>query len=301
MEAVQSMDQQGKFFHVSTFLSRFSWLLVAGVGALAVGGLAVHQNNQIEQLHSQLAASQQDTAALHKLLGQSNSDLQTSVAELREQLEQNQHETTASLANAQTLASRHADQVAGRITRNQEEQSRRLRDELSQIRDSATEASTKLDGVSTQVGSVKTDLDSTRTDLAQTKADLLRTHGDLGEMSGLIATNAKQIQALRDLGDRNIYEFTIAKKEGAQKVADIQVTLEKTDPRRNRFSLQLLADDKRVDKKDRTINEPMTFYTAKARQPYELVVNEVQKDKVIGYLAIPKVTAARNTTPTSAR
>ena len=119
----------------------------------------------------------------------------------------------------------------------------------------------------------------------------------IGEMSGLIATNSKQIQTLRDLGDRNIYEFTIARKAGAQKVGDIQVTLEKADPKRNRFSLQLLADDKRVEKKDRTINEPVQFYTARARQPYELVVNEVQKDKVVGYLAIPKITTARNSTP----
>jgi hypothetical protein len=147
------------------------------------------------------------------------------------------------------------------------------------------------------VGSVKTDLDSTRSDLEQTKADLQRTRGNVGEISGLIATNARQIQALRDLGDRNIYEFTIDKKAGSQKVGDIQVSLEKTDPKRNRFSLQLLADDKRVEKKDRVVNEPMQFYTTRARQPYELVVNEVQKDKIVGYLAVPKVTSARNTTP----
>lgn len=292
------MDQSSNFFQFFRHLPRVTWLILPGAAVLGGGGVAMHhQGTQIEALRSQLAAYQQDTSVLRTQLHEQDSDLQATITALREELEKNQQETSASLASAQTAASRRADQVAGRVARSQEEQNRRLRDELSKVKDSATEASTKLDGVSTQVGSVRTDLDSARTDLEQTRSDLQRTRGDLGEMSGLVATNAKQIQTLRDLGDRNIYEFTIAKKAGAQKVADIQVTVEKADPKRNRFSLQLLADDKRVEKKDRTINEPVQFYTARARQPYELVVNEVQKDKVIGYLAIPKVTTARNTTP----
>jgi hypothetical protein len=53
-----------------------------------------------------------------------------------------------------------------------------------------------------------------------------------------------------------------------------------------------LADDKRVEKRDRSINEPVQFYVSRARQPYEIVVNEVQKDRVVGYLAVPKVLSA---------
>jgi hypothetical protein len=116
----------------------------------------------------------------------------------------------------------------------------------------------------------------------------------MGTMSGLIATNSKQIQMLRDLGDRNIFEFAINKSGGMQKVGDIQVLLRKADPKHNRYSLEVMADDKRVEKKDRTVNEPVQFYTANARQPYELVVNQVQKDKIVGYLATPKVIVSRN-------
>jgi hypothetical protein len=82
-----------------------------------------------------------------------------------------------------------------------------------------------------------------------------------------------------------------------QKVGDIQVTLKKVDTKRNRYTLDVRADDRLVEKRDKTINEPVQFYTSQARQPYELVVNQVQKDKVIGYLATPKVTLSRNTSP----
>ena len=58
--------------------------------------------------------------------------------------------------------------------------------------------------------------------------------------------------------------------------------------------MDVRADDKLVEKRDKSINEPVQFYTARAHQPYELVVNEVKKDKVIGYLATPKVTVSRN-------
>jgi hypothetical protein len=119
----------------------------------------------------------------------------------------------------------------------------------------------------------------------------------MGLMSGLIATNSKEIQYLRDVGDRNIYEFTIAKTAGMQKVGDIQVLLKKTDSKRNRYTVDVRADDRLVEKQNKTVNEPVQFYTSRARQPYELVVNQVQRDKVIGYLATPKVTISRNANP----
>jgi hypothetical protein len=48
-----------------------------------------------------------------------------------------------------------------------------------------------------------------------------------------------------------------------------------------------------VEKKDRTVNEPVQLYVAGNRQPFEIVVNNVKKDEVTGYLAVPKVTMAR--------
>ena len=100
---------------------------------------------------------------------------------------------------------------------------------------------------------------------------------------------------LRELGDRNIYEFTLAKKAGQQKVGDIQVKLKKADPKHNRYTVEVLADDKLVEKKDKGANEPVQFYVlSKARQPYEMVVNDVSKDTIKGYLSTPKITVSRS-------
>jgi hypothetical protein len=111
--------------------------------------------------------------------------------------------------------------------------------------------------------------------------------------SGLIATNAKELAALKALGERNYYEFNLGKTKQPQKVGDVFIQLKRTDPKRNRYTIEILADDKKVEKKDKTVNEPVQFYTSKARQPYEIVVNEVRKDVIVGYLATPKVQASR--------
>jgi hypothetical protein len=112
-------------------------------------------------------------------------------------------------------------------------------------------------------------------------------------MSGLIATNSKELSALRELGERDYIEFRVGRSKDLQRVGDINIRLKKADVKRNRFSLELVADDKRVEKKDRNINEPVQFYVlSKARQPYEMVVNEVRKDEIVGYLAVPKLKLA---------
>ncbi len=121
-----------------------------------------------------------------------------------------------------------------------------------------------------------------------------RVKGDLGEQSGLIATNGKELNALKALGERNYFEFRLAKQKNAQKVGDVAILLKRVDQKKNKFTIELTADDKKVEKKDKSINEPLQFYTSKARQPYEIVVNEVGKDLIVGYLATPKVQNARN-------
>ena len=117
--------------------------------------------------------------------------------------------------------------------------------------------------------------------------------GDMGVMSGLIATNSKDLQALRALGERNYYEFTLSKKDQFEEGRRIVLSLKKADPKRNRYTMDVMADDKRVEKRDKTINEPVQLYMTDANQPYEIVINQVDKDKVVGYLSTPKVKMAR--------
>jgi chromosome segregation ATPase len=275
--------------------------MVLGVGVLAAGGYATYLGTQTTNLRQQFTAAQHDNATLRAELSDTNTELQSALKSFRDDLSQAEQENSSSLAKAQSAANRHADIIASKLAKKTAEEQEQLNAELGKVKESTADASTKIDGITNDVGAVKTDVGTVKTDLAsnkdaidETRSDLQRARGDMGVMSGLLATNSKQIQELRDLGDRNIYEFTLTKSGKMQKVGDIEVMLQKADTGHNRFTVDVLADDKRVQKKDRTINEPVQFYTSKAHQPYELVVNQVSKNEIKGYLATPKVTMARN-------
>jgi hypothetical protein len=110
-----------------------------------------------------------------------------------------------------------------------------------------------------------------------------------GDLSGYMATNTKELDALKRLAERNYFQFTLLKKDKQPtRVGDIFLRLTSVDRATNKFTLLILADDKSVEKKDRGINEPLQFYVAKVKQPYELVVNEVGEGQVTGYLAVPR-------------
>ena len=168
-----------------------------------------------------------------------------------------------------------------------------LGSQISEVKEQTVAAHTQIGEVSKEVTTVKGDVASAKSEIDKTIADLKRVTGDLGVTSGLVATNGKEISALRALGERNIFEFKLQKTKQPQRVGDISILLKKSDEKKNRFTIDLVADDKRVEKKDKSINEPLQFYTLKARQPYELVVNEVKKDLIVGYLSTPKVQQTR--------
>ena len=275
-------------------------LMALGVLVLAAAGY-VYLGVQTHDLRRQLTTTQQDNATLRSKMSESDAQLQSALGTLRNDVAQVREDASVSLEAAQKAATRHADIVASQVAKKTAEQARQLSAELGRVKESTVDAAGKIEGINSDVGAVKTDVGAVKTDVASTKtaldetrSDLQRTRGDLGLMSGLIATNSKQIQTLRDVGDRNIYQFTLAKNGKMQKVGDVELMLRKADTGHSRFTLDVMADDKRMEKKDRGINEPVQFYTSKARQPYEIVVNEVQKNKVVGYLATPKVTISRN-------
>ncbi len=155
-----------------------------------------------------------------------------------------------------------------------------------------TAAQSSATSVAAEVKQVQTQIAGTQGQVEKIIADLKRTTGDLGVMSGLIATNTREIDALKQLGDRDYVEFTLYKRKDPIKLGDISVLLKKTDAKANTYTLELQADDRKFEKKDKTANEPVQFYVGRERQPHELVVNEVGKDMIVGYLAIPKGLAA---------
>ncbi|MBZ5620393.1 MAG: hypothetical protein LAQ69_16960 [Acidobacteriia bacterium] len=215
-------------------------------------------------------------------------------------LETLKEELAAAQAQARTLSSQakieataRAEQIGRQIQAEQAKVQQQVSTEISDVKQSASAANAKIADVSTDVGGVKTQVSATQAELQKTIADLKSTRGDLGVQSGLIATNANELQALRRLGERNYLEFKLGKTKAPQRVGDITLMLRKTDPKKNKYTVDVMADDKLTEKKDKNINEPVQFYTSKARQPYELVVNQVQKDLIVGYLSTPKEQAAR--------
>jgi chromosome segregation ATPase len=213
---------------------------------------------------------------------------------LRDELEAARRQASMAAGQAKVEALKHADDLARRLEIEQKKAQQAVQGEISQVRETASATSSKLGEVSSEVGSVKTEVAATRGELEKTIADLKRVTGDLGMQSGLIATNSKEISALRALGDRNIFEFNLGKTKAPQKIGDIAMQLKKTDPKKNTYTIDLVADDKKVEKKDKGINEPVQFIVSKAPgRPYEIIVNVVKKDVIVGYLSTPKVASTR--------
>lgn len=212
---------------------------------------------------------------------------------MKEELEAARRQAAMAVGQAKTEAMNRAELLAKRLADEQKRQEAKMTSQISEVKEATTDATNRIGEVKTDVSSVKTDVAATKAELDKTIGELKRVRGDMGEMSGLIATNGKELGALKALGDRNYFEFDLKKTKQPQKIGDIAVLLKKADQKRNRYTVDVVADDKKVEKKDKNINEPVQFYVAKARQPYELVVNEVRKDQIIGYLATPKVQTPR--------
>jgi chromosome segregation ATPase len=211
---------------------------------------------------------------------------------LKDELATTRRQANSMATQAKTEALKHAEQLAAQIEAEQKKQQEQVASQLSQVKQSAD---TQIAAVNTDVTGVKSQLGTTQAELQKTVADLKRVTGDLGVQSGYIATNSKELAALKRLGERNIVEFNLAKSKAPQRVGDISLTLKKADPKHNKYTIEVLADDKATEKRDRTVNEPVQFYVAKGgRLPYEIVVNQVGKDKIVGYLSTPKDQVARN-------
>jgi hypothetical protein len=270
-------------------------ILGAGlVVALAGDGYLVVQSNQMRQ---ELAQVQTGTQTQISKLGEATTSLlEQRMQAIDEQLKNEQGASDTAVKRARSESLRQAKD----LTRRLEEQQKDVAGEITQLKDANTTATTKIadvsndvSGVKTDVTGVKADVASTQSELEKTGAELKRAVGDMGVMSGLIATNSKDLNALRELGDRNYFEFDLRKAAMTQKVGGVTLSLKKSDPKHNRYTVEVLADDKRVEKRDKTVNEPVQLYVSDNHQPYEIVVNQIKKDEIVGYLATPKVKMAR--------
>lgn len=271
---------------------------ILSVAVIVLLGACVYLYMQLDGVKKDLAKTN-DTflAQIEKLEESSTVTTRTnrkSVDELKSELERARRQAAAAAGAAKDEALKKVDEASAKLQAAQDDAKKELKSDISQVKDATDTANSKISAVGTEVTAVKGDVASTKSELEKTVAELKRATGEIDGHSVLIATSAKELAALRALGERTYVEFTVHKSKQPQKVGDIALLLKKTDPKKNRYSIDLTADDKTVEKKDRAINEPLQFMTSKAKQPYELVVNDVKKDTIAGYLSIPKVLNARN-------
>jgi uncharacterized protein (DUF2141 family) len=268
-----------------------SWQLPAIIvlGLVAIGGLAFGWNAS-----SKLDATQQQVAAQVSSLKQGVDQDMTS---LKDRVVQDE-KTNADLQGDLKVVTDKLKITQGQLKKARLEAAKAVEDTTTKLTalDTSvhTELATKaanddLKNVDTKVGGVRTDLDTTREDLKMARS----------EMGTLIARNHDEIDQLRRLGERDYVEFTIAGKNKPQKVGNLTVELKGVNEKRGQYTVAMTAEDRRLEKKNRAINEPVFFYLSGTKIPEELVINKVGKDTVSGYVSIPKANSQSQPASTS--
>lgn len=258
------------------------WVTVLFVVAFALVGYLLYGNYSARQaVHKTQEDAAQKSQAMLSELDKTNSR----IADLKGQLDvmsQKLGLTEDELARARSLA---------QTARSEQQKSDiQFRQAIGAVQADTT---TKFGQMSTQLSGTQTDLNATKADLEATKGAMQSIKGDLGVQSGLVARNHDEVEELKRLGQRDIFEFTLNKSsKGPEHVGPIQVQLRKTDTKKFKYTINVVADDKTIEKKDKTAGEPVQFYVRGARAPYEIVVFDVTKDQAKGYLSAPKSATA---------
>jgi uncharacterized protein (DUF2141 family) len=268
-----------------------SWQLPAIIvlGLVAVGGLAFGWNAS-----SKLDATQQSVTTQVSTMKQS---VEQDMSSLKDRLVQDE-KTNADLQGDLKVVTDKLKITQGQLKKARAEAAKAVEDTTTKLTaldtsvhtELATKAATEdVKNVDTKVVGVRTDLDTTREDLKMARS----------EMGTLIARNHDEIDQLRRLGERDYVEFTISGKNKPQKVGNLTVELKGVNEKRSQFSVAMTAEDRKIEKKNRNMNEPIFFYLSGTKIPEELVINKLSKDTVSGYISIPKANGQQQPATTS--
>ena len=234
-------------------------------------------------LQNHIAATEQKLAAADK----KNTDLANQIERTNARMTATTQTLSQNVGATQKQIDARAESIMS-AQREQNAETARLAQQQKAAEKQIGAVSSDVASVKTDVGGVKTDVASTRSDLETTKSQLQRVVGDAGVMSGLIATNHEQLEELKHKGDRNYLEFTLQKGAQPTLLSTVKLQLKKVDQKHSRYTLNVSADDRNIEKKDKNLDEPVQFYTGKNPVLFELVVNNIEKNKISGYLSTPK-------------
>ncbi len=266
-----SEGEQPNIYHPEPQSNVGKWILIA-LAVAYVGASAFF----IYDAHSKVGKITQDQAASQKQIGDLTKRMQSSEAD------------SETLAQQVGLTKKELASRASELQRQQQAASARLAAQAAEEKKDVNAVAGEVGTVKTDIGGVKTDVAATKASLESTIAQLQHTIGDLGVQSGLIANTRGDLEALKHKGDRQYYEFTLLKGAKPQAFSTVGLQLKKTDPKRGRYTLNVTADDRTIEKKDRNQSEPVQFYTGREHMLYELVAWTVDKNKITGYLSTPK-------------
>jgi outer membrane murein-binding lipoprotein Lpp len=132
-------------------------------------------------------------------------------------------------------------------------------------------------------------LKDTQDSIAQARSEL---EGNLSstrdELNGSIALTHEELVELQKRGERDFFEFDLAKSKQFQHAGPIMLSLRGADAKHKRFDLAMIVDDNQMDKKRVNLFEPIWIHTENASQPVQVVVNKIEKNHVHGYVSAPK-------------
>ena len=267
-QARRTSEQHGAWLPIATATA-----LVLAVGALLWAFLLQQRLTGTEE---KLAIAEQGSTAFSRRLAEADAKIHAHSQAVDQQLSEAAQRQQELADRAAALASQQKTD-ASRLAANQASTAK----EVGAVR-------TDVTSVKSEVASTKTDVASTKTDLDTTKQLLQRTIGDAGVMSGLIAKNHDEVELLKRKGERSYYEFTLRKNAPPTLLSTVKLQLKKVNEKKGRFTLLVNSDDRAIEKKDKTILEPVQFYSGKNPQLFEVVVNSIGKDVIGGYLSTPR-------------
>jgi hypothetical protein len=275
-------DFQQPIAHTASGTPRWVGLAVAVLTGISLLGLgvswsALNRANGAEQVN-QVALKQANDSLSQRLAKteELNQQLESDLKVVTDKL----NVTHADLVNARKQSKTAVGVVDKKITGL----------ETSVKSELATKANAEdVNRLNGDVTGIKSDLDATKNNVQMARS----------EMGTLIARNHDEIDELRRMGQRDYYEFSVTRKAGPQKVGSILVELRDTNTKKNQYTINVLADDKSFEKKNRSVNEPIFFYTGGSRAALELVINKVTKSSATGYLSIPKNSGATSAATSS--
>jgi chromosome segregation ATPase len=290
-----------------------SWIPIALIIAIiAIAAVAYGEYSTKSSLDSRIATLEEELQQfkdshdqeLKKLQG-STASLASDITVVTKRVGVTADELNQSRQIAEKLRQEQDRQAAAREALAKEVSTKASATEVAAARDEAAaklaevqkSADTKIGSVSTEVKQVATNLETTNRDLAESKRALVEVKASLSEQ---IAHNSSELSDLKRKGERDYVEFDIKKgKKGVMsRVADIQMELTDTDPKKNKYGVIIQVDDNKLPKRDITVNQPIAFLVGSQKLRYEIVVNVVDKDRIRGYLSAPKDKALAAERPT---